>query len=689
MRMVKYGLQMPVSYDKIMRESLDFTDAEALEMTRKWRIMLLTALALLLTCACAGSLAEIVISEIMTDNGVYDTNGNAYDWIELHNRGDKPVDISGWGLTDSKSDLYAFTFPSGTTLNAGEYALIYCCGDAQEVDRAKNKTYHAAYKLSNSGETIRLTDKNGNEVQAIKYPAQYPGFSWGLANGTEEYGFFVSATPRKKNAAQVFQAQAPRPVIDTPAGFYDEAVEVTVTCDDPVYYTVDGSEPTADSKLYTGPITVKKTGAVRVKAIPEDRLPSYTETSSYIISDPAVTPVICLSTDRDYLYGSKGLFKKPNYNTDWEYPIHMEYFDEDGVRQINQFGSFHIVGTSTRGQKQKSLAVYARTAYGGENRFHYNPFPDRDYEEYRTFNIRSTGSDSSACRMKDLVLTRLAAGLDIMYQAGKTVVVYINGEYSGQYNIREKINKYSVAQWEGITDKEVIDKIDIIEGEARDDQIQNGNVEEWRELRAFVKANDLTVPENLKYVTDRLDVDSLFTWASFELCIMNTDLENVRVYRVPGGKWKYILYDVEGGGGGNETAIYMLLDSSKAGGRLSSHYSLINRLLKVPEMRARFLTRLAEVIENSFLYSERVKPEIERSEELLKQLLPRHFSVYKVSNMGSWRTNVLAFKRSMRVAPKQVLKRVCECLNVTPEEQATYFKVIRERLDVTNAKGVE
>ena len=663
-------------------------------MTGIRQIALLTLIALAALGLMMTARAEVVITEIMTDNGVYDTNGNAYDWIELWNSGSKPADLSGWGLTDSKTDLYAFTFPAGTSLKAGDYMLVYCCGEDQNADKPKNNTYYAHFKLGASGETIRLTDKDGNEAQALKYPAQYGGFTWGLADGGQEYGFFAEQTPRKKNPKKVYETQAPAPVIETAAGFYSQGVSVTITADAPVYYTVDGSEPTLKSKVYKDPVEVKKTAVIRAKAIPEDQLPSYTATATYIIDDPAITPVISVSTDKDYLYGSKGLFVKgsggtPNFNTDWEYPIHMEYFDEDGVLRINQMGSFHIVGTSTRAQKQKSFAVYARTAYGGENRFHYNPFPEREYTEYRAFTIRSTGSDAPYCRMKDLVLTRLAEGLDIMYLAGKTVVVYVNGAYSGQYNIREKINKYSIAQWEGVTDKDQIDQIDIIKGEARDDQIQNGTGEDWRALRAFVKEHDLNVPENLQYVTDRLDVDSLFTWTCFELCIMNQDLENVRVYRVPGGKWKYILYDVESGGELRDNAVYMLLDSRKAGKALSSQYSLIKNLLLVPEMRAKFLARLAEVMEHSFLYSETVKPEIERNEELLKLLLPRHFKIYSNNNMREWAQNVRAFKRSMRQGPRRVLQLVFEILKVTPEEQELYFKTVLERLAVTNAEGVE
>ena len=187
-------------------------------------------------------------------------------------------------------------------------------------------------------------------------------------------------------------------------------------------------------------------------------------------------------------------------------------------------------------------------------------------------------------------------------------------------------------------------------------------------------------------MTDRLDVDSLFTWTSFQLIILNADLENVRVYRIPGGKWKYMLYDVEDGGSSNPAALYKLLDKSRNQGALSSQYSLINRLLLVPEMRARFLQRLAEVTENSFLFSERVKPEIDRNEALLAQLLPRHFTIYKNTNMSEWRINVSAFRKTMRINPRYVLKMVKDTLKVTPEEQAAYFDAVEEKLSIYNSK---
>lgn len=58
-------------------------------------------LCLLWAALAVSAHADVVISEIMTNNGVF-TDGEHYDWVELHNNGKESVDISGWGLSDKK-----------------------------------------------------------------------------------------------------------------------------------------------------------------------------------------------------------------------------------------------------------------------------------------------------------------------------------------------------------------------------------------------------------------------------------------------------------------------------------------------------------------------------------------------------------------------------------------------------------
>lgn len=649
---------------------------------------------------CAGLLAalaadaEVMINEIMAKNGEF-TGLEAFDWIELYNDGETDVSLAGWHLSDKKSQPDLWTFPAGAVIKARGYVLVYCTGDADLYEnKPRDGIFYAGFQLSVKGETVYLTDAAGESAGTLKYPRQYGNVSYGRSDPDGKEGFFNAATPKGANPGTVFAGMADRPVLETAPGFYPGTVMVSVSCEDPVYYTLDGSDPTDASLLYTGPVEISETAVLKTRACPEDRVWSYIAFGTYFINDESPVMVISMSTDPAYLTGSRGLFVKgnggtPNYKQDWEYPICFELFDENGVRQLAQKGSFRITGNSSRQEKLKAVSVTARDAYGDPDAFYYNPFDDRDYASYHTLVVRATGSDAYVTRTRDALLTRLSRGLGIMYRSCRLCVVYYNGVYYGQYYLREKINKYSVAQWEGITDRDDIDNIDIVRGEGGDRQVMNGSNRDWVELRAFVRGHDLRDPENLKYVTDRLDVDSLFTWAAYEMLILNPDIENVRVYRVPGGKWKYILYDLDDGMQYTRlTAVYMLLDRSQAGGTISSQYTLLQKLLAVPEMRIRFIQILTGVVRNSFLYDTVSKPVAQEMIAGLETVLPRHFQANpsKRLNLREWRRNADSLLYYMRVTPKRVLNEAVQILNMTRSEKEMYLNDTLALLEEHNSQ---
>ena len=109
------------------------------------------------------ALADVVISEVCALNGTY-KNEHAYDWIELHNSGDKTVTLTGWHLSDSKKNPDKWTFPEGAKLKAGKYLTVWCTGEAG-LDPGKGSEFCADFAISSSGENLVLSDPEGNLVQ--------------------------------------------------------------------------------------------------------------------------------------------------------------------------------------------------------------------------------------------------------------------------------------------------------------------------------------------------------------------------------------------------------------------------------------------------------------------------------------------------------------------------------------------
>ena len=646
-------------------------------------------LTILLTAGIVSARADILISEVMASNGFYES-GEAYDWVELANTGDETVNLSGWHFSDSKKNPLKWTFPEGTRLKPGAFLTVFCTGE-EDVDPGKGDAFYAPFAISSSGETLLLSDAEGEELQRLKLPAQYGCVSYGLPSAGGDYGFFENPTRNKKNDKEAFPERVQAPAIQTAGGFYESSV--TVFAEAPqgatLRYTTDGETPTEKSKIFPSEgLTLKKTTPLRVKAFQEGLVSSETVSSTFFVDDPPLTPIVSLITDDRYLFNKKtGILTKgtgsiPNYSKGWEYPIHIEYFTGEGERQISQTGTFTCSGHSARVNAQKSIALYARKSWGADE-FAFNPFPTRDYTSYKSLLLRSTNSDVTATRLRDVVASSLAEGQDILYQDHQVIQVYINGEYYGHYNLREKINKYFIAQYEGVTDPDQIDKIDILARTGTDQFLQNGDNTDWLAPCDFCKKQDLTVPENLQYVTDRLDVDSLFTHAAFEIILGNVDFTNVRVYRVPGGKWRMLLFDVEACWRGlDKTPIeyYIKPVSAKIQG---FRHEPLNALLKVPEMKDRFLRRVSDLLATVFRW-DNVEAHFDAVIDQLEPILPRHIARWKNMKLSNWKTNIKATKYYARVRPRKIPGLLKTAMKLTNAEMEEYFADTLALLEETN-----
>lgn len=166
--------------------------------------------------------ADPIISEFVADNhaALLDGDGDASDWIEIHNRGDAAIDLAGWHLTDDAGDLTKWTFP-GRVLAPNAYLIVFASnpGSDNYVDAGGN--LHANFALDTLGEYLALVRPDGTTIAtefAPAYPEQREDISYGIENNAS-----LSTQLVATNAAGKFRV----PTVATPGwqnvGFGDAA----------------------------------------------------------------------------------------------------------------------------------------------------------------------------------------------------------------------------------------------------------------------------------------------------------------------------------------------------------------------------------------------------------------------------------------------------------------------------------
>lgn len=200
--------------------------------------------------------AAVRINEVMASNGstIADEDGDFEDWIELHNHGEYPVDVSGWGLSDNYDDPFRWIFPEVTRLDPAEYLLVWASG--------KNRTdgeLHTNFSISASGEEIIITRPEGIRVDELE-PVVIPrDVSVGrIDGGGETWFFFGEPTPGAANATEAFLGVLDPPTFSHPAGFYEAGFSLELHASEgaTVLYTkpVAGPALTAAHKAILLPI---------------------------------------------------------------------------------------------------------------------------------------------------------------------------------------------------------------------------------------------------------------------------------------------------------------------------------------------------------------------------------------------------------------------------------------------------
>ena len=486
---------------------------------------------------------------------------------------------------------------------------------------------HANFKISSSGEDILLTDLSGDIVDQLDSLVIPTDISFGRKpDGGDDWFFFADPTPSESNNNSTgFESSCEAPQFLSSPGFYNGSIQVEVESNQdgyPIYYTIDGSIPTTNSNIYSGPININETSVIRASILHPSCISSKVSTASYFINEEMNLPIVSLATEPDnlwdwetgiYVMGPNASTEYPylgaNFWEDWEKPIHVEFFELDGSLGFAQNAGVKIFGGWSRGQEQKSLALYARPEYG-EDKISYQIFPDKDLNEFSAIVLRNSGNDwysgnnwSSNAMFRDGMMTGLMQGTGIDYQEYRPAIVYINGEYWGIHNIREKVNEEFLASNNPGVDPDELDQLEV------NGNIIEGDNQDYLDMINFIENNPLYFPNNYEYIKNQMDIDNFIDYYIAQIYYANTDWpgNNSKLWRphTPGGKWKWILYDTDFGFGlvqwaGHNTLVFALEPNGPGWPNPPWSTFLFRSLMENEEFQIKFINHFCYYLNTRF-----------------------------------------------------------------------------------------
>ncbi len=598
------------------------------------------------------SKAQLYINEFQASNitTILEPDGDYLEWIEIYNGGSSYIDLYGYHLTDNLDNPLYCKIEDHINIGPKAHIIIWL-----ERDRNQNS---CEFALDMDGEEIGLFSPSGVLLDYVAFGEQYVNISHGRSSdGSAEWSYFGTPTPGVANNTVAIQSVVfPDEVnFSINGGVYsgNQVIELSTASNNGIIkYTIDGSWPTQSSLLYQSPVEIDVTTVIRARVFESDKLPGNVKTHSYILNEDTSLPIVSLATDPEnffsgysgiYVEGYRGITglcsEEPvNWNRDWERPVNIEYFTPDGLQQINQLTGTKVFGGCSRFPPLKSLAIFARKKYG-DNSLNHQFFSDKAISEFKTIVLRNSGNDVVHSMLRDGFMQSLLVGrMDIDYQGYQPAIVFLNGEYWGILNIREKINEHYPASNYQLD----ADEIDMLEKEDYFNWglVVSGSGVHYEELINYIEENDLSDNDHFEYITKQMDVNEFLNYYLADIYFQNEDWpqNNVKYWRPQGeeGKWRWVLYDTDFGWG-----LF-----SKSGNSLewatrgASCDRLIRALLKNTDFKNEFIQRMAGHINTTF-NPVMVNPIYDSIRGLIENEMPRHIGRWGVPQEISfdWQIN--------------------------------------------------
>lgn len=504
-------------------------------------------------------------------------------YLVLKNDGTLPCETEG--LTVQSDDEQRTFRLLPTTIPAGDTAQFKTQKE-RFVDIKKS-----------GGSVLKLLSAYGAELDTLELPEMPDDSAFRLTDaGWESYSL--------ADAAESMEAEVPAPTFSKPGGFYDEAfsLELSAPAGCEIYYTLDGSIPTAESTKYTGPIHVYNRSAepnqfrsiqnvqaeyLDKKAIgqePVDKAfviravslgsggkqsPVLTETYFVGLSDYSDKNVVSLVADPEDLFGENGIYitgaeydawyaqkreadaagrgfsvpePVPNFmqrGAAWERAANCELF-ERASSALNQPVGIRIQGNTSRIYALKRFTVYSRSEYNGSRLFQIPLF---DGKLTHSFTLRA-GFDNAFCN-------EIMKNRDVASFRSVPVSVFLNGEYWYDTFLQEKYSATYYAETFDVA-KDDVESIEIgAWGKTPSDEKNT-----YLDFLNYLESHDLSDSEEYEKLGEIMDIQSYLDYTCANVYLANCDTDeklNTCIWRTKTNeftdygdhRWRWALQDMD------------------------------------------------------------------------------------------------------------------------------------------------
>jgi len=569
---------------------------------------------LLIVNQVSTAFSQIKINEFLASNASVNTDpqyGSNADWVELYNAGSTEVNLNGYYLTDNLSIPTKWQITQNVNIPAKGFLLIWADNAATGL--------HTNFKLSASGEQLGLFNATSEMVDTLSFAVQNIDISYGRTpDGSNMWNFFQTPTPGATNGSIAFTGKTANfPRFVQKGGLYQSGLSVEMLNDlgGTMRYTLDGSDPITTSTIYTGAIPVAKTTIIRARVFKQDEIPGPTVTQSYFINSGSVNnklSVVSIATNPENFWDSeKGIYVQ-TFKPDWEVPVNIELFENDGsnVAAINQQAGIKVNGLYSWQLPQKMLGVYFKKQYG-ESTLAYQLFYDRNRKTFNNFALRASGNDWGNTMFRDGMVQQSCQNFNMKLDnmAFRPSVVYVNGQYMGIHNMREKVDEDFIASNYNLSK----DSFDLVENE---DFAETGNLAAYSAFKALY-AKDLSVQANYDAVAAVMDIENFTDLIVTELYSGNSSIDhNVMAWKPKeGGKWKWVLMDLDRGFFGVSSELITFYNSQTVWP--------FSQLMNNANYKKYFGTRLANHLYTTF-NPIRMDKRIDYHKSLIEAEIPNH-----------------------------------------------------------------